>query len=160
MAKSKPPIKKKYIESPERLWELFCEYVQHEKNSPMIKREYVGKDGDPVDTKLQVPITFEGFECWLADQEIISDLGDYSKNRENRYESYSPIITRIRNNCFVQNFKGASVGLFNANIIAKKLGLAEKVDQTVSQNVQILSFNPLVDAPSSNNIPKKDSGAN
>jgi hypothetical protein len=38
---------------------------------------------------------------------------------------------RIRQNCFVQNFKGASVGLFNANIIAKKLGLIEKSQTTI-----------------------------
>ena len=145
MAKTKPPIKKKYIETPKRLWDLFCEFVEHERNNPMMKREYVGKDGDPVDTALQVPITFEAFECWLADIGIISNLGDYAKNKDNRYESYAPIITRIRNNCFAQNFKGAAVGLFNANIIAKKLGLAEKIDQNINQNVQILSFNPLVD---------------
>ena len=120
--------KPKYIESPERLWELFTQYVEHERKSPLFKREYVGKDGVEVDTPLQVPITFEGFECYLWDLGIINDLGDYSKNDDNRYKDYAPIITRIRQNCFVQNFKGASVGLFNPNIIAKKLGLIDKTE--------------------------------
>lgn len=123
--------KHKYIESPEKLWRLFTEYVKHESNSPLYKREYVGKDGEEKDTPLQVPITFEGFECYLADNDIIQDLGDYSKDKDNRYKEYAPIITRIRNNCFVQNFKGAAVGLFNANLIAKKLGLIEKVQNTI-----------------------------
>lgn len=120
--------KHKYIETPERMWELFCEYVKHESENPYYKVEYVGKDGDMVRTPLQVPITFEGFECYVADQNIINDLGDYSKNDDGRYSEYAPIITRIRNNCFSQNFKGAAVGLFNANLIAKKLGLVDKKD--------------------------------
>lgn len=154
MAKSKPPTKQKYIETPEKLWELFCAYVEHERKSPMFKREYVGKDGEPVDTALQVPIIFEGFECWLADQGIISDLGDYSSNKGGAYDSYSTIITRIRNNCFSQNFKGAAVGLFNANLIAKKLGLADKIDQTINSNVSILSVDPLDDSKDSSNKTK------
>lgn len=122
--------KPKYIESPQTLWDLFVKYVEHEKNSPMYKVEYVGKDGREVRTPLEVPITFEGFECYLADQNIINDLGDYSKNDNGRYSDYAPIITRIRANCFTHNYKGAAVGLFNANIVAKKLGLAAKIEQT------------------------------
>jgi len=124
--RSKPPIKEKYIESPSKLWLLFKEYVLFEFNNPMYKVEYVGKDGRIERTPLETPITFEGFECYLADKDIINDLGDYASNKGGAYESYSTIITRITKNCFVHNFKGASVGLFNPNIIAKKLGLVEK----------------------------------
>jgi len=122
---------KKYIESPDKLKELFEEYVKHEAMSPMFKVEYVGKEGERVNTPLQVPITFEGFECYLADRGIIQDLGDYASNKDNNYSEFSTIITHIRRHCFVQNFKGASVGLFNANIIAKKLGLIEKSQTTI-----------------------------
>jgi hypothetical protein len=123
--------KHKYIETPEKMWEYFLAYVEHENKNPMVKREYVGKDGNEVNTPLQVPITFEGFECYLADNNIIEDLGKYSANTDNAYTEYVTIISRIRKNCFVQNFKGASVGLFNANIIAKKLGLIEKSQTTI-----------------------------
>ena len=115
----------KDIKTPEILWNLFCDYVEHEKKSPLYRRDYVGKDGEEKDTPLQVPITFEGFECYLWDNGIISDLKDYASNKDERYTEFAPIITRIRQNCFVQNFKGASVGLFNANLIARKLGLVE-----------------------------------
>lgn len=131
--------KGKYIETPERLWELFLNYVEHERNSPLYKREYVGKDGEEKDTPLQVPITFEGFECYVSDLDIIQDLGDYSNVKNESYASYRPIITRITKNCFVQNFKGASVGLFNPNLIAKKLGLIDK------SQTQIISEQPLFD---------------
>jgi hypothetical protein len=137
MAGRTPPIKQKYIKTPEYLWELFCNYVQHERGNPMFKVEYVGKEGDKVNTPLQVPITFEGFECWLADEGIIQDLGDYSKNDDNRYKTYASIITRIQNNCFAQNFKGAAVGLFNANLIAKKLGLVEKKQTELTGSINM-----------------------
>lgn len=127
--------KHKYIKTPEKLWELFESYVLHEKQNPMYKTEYVGKDGRTELTPLETPITFEGFECYLMDIGIIGDLGDYASNKNEKYSEYSTIITRIRKNCFVHNFRGASVGLFNANIIAKKLGLSEKVEtqQTIIQ---------------------------
>ena len=119
------------IETPEKMWEYFEDYVLHEANNPMIKVEYVGKDGRIEKTPLETPITFEGFECFLADKKIINDLGDYSSNKDGRYNEYATIITRIQKNCFVHNFKGAAVGLFNPNLIAKKLGLIDRVQNTI-----------------------------
>jgi len=127
--------KHKYIETPERLMQLFKEYVLHERDNPMYKREYVGRDGQEKDTPLETPITFEGFECYLAELEIINDLGDYSSNKDGRYTEYATIITRIQKNCYVHNFKGASVGLFNASIIARKLGLKEQTEVSGSLNI-------------------------
>jgi hypothetical protein len=131
--------KHKYIESPEKMWELFCEYVKHESEHPMSKVDYVGKDGKEVETKLETPITFDGFECYLADKGVINDLGHYTQNLDNRYAEYVPIVTRIQKNCFVHNFKGAAVGLFNPNLIARKLGLTEKTENT-NRNIEIPLF--------------------
>ena len=129
--------KHKYIETPEKLWKLFLDYIEHERSNPMYKVEYVGKDSNQVKTPLETPITFEGFECYLQDQNIINDLGNYSSNLNNAYEQYLPIITRVKQNCFVHNFKGASVGLFNANIIARKLGLVDKKETEVKGALSI-----------------------
>ena len=120
----------KYIESPEKLLEYFKDYVKHEFANPMTKREYVGRDGVPVDKPLETPITFDGFECYLADKEIINDLGDYVSNKGDKYGDYSTIITRIQKNCYVHNYKGAAVGLFNPSLIARKLGLTDKQEVT------------------------------
>ena len=131
--------KHKYIETPEKMWELFQEYVDNERRNPLYKREYVGKDGNEVDTPLQVPITFEGFECYLQDKDIIEHLSDYAANKDDKYKDYSTIITRIRQNCFVQNFKGASVGLFNANLIARKIGLKEQTETELHAKVETIT---------------------
>lgn len=122
------PFGTKYIETPEILWEHFEAYVNSEAKNPMYKVEYVGKDGEQVNTPLQVPITFEGFECYLFKEGIINDLGDYESNKDGRYADYTTIIKVIRTHCFSQNFKGAAVGLFNATLISRKLGLADKTD--------------------------------
>jgi hypothetical protein len=128
----------KNIKTPEILWKLFEDYVKHEAENPMHKVEYVGKEGRVERTPLETPITFMGFECWLWDNQYINDLGDYQKNTDGRYTEYAPIITRITQNCYVHNFKGASVGIFNANIIARKLGLTEK--QEVSQTTHTINL--------------------
>lgn len=124
--------KPKYIETPDRLWELFCQYVKHERDNPMRKVEYVGRNGDKMLTPLETPITFEGFECYLSDNDYIHGLNDYRANTDGRYSEYANIITRIQSNCFVHNFKGAAVGLFNPNLIARKLGIAENTNSTVN----------------------------
>ena len=133
--------KHEYIETPEKLMQLFKDYVLHELKNPMYKREYVGKDGEEKDTPLQTPITFEGFECYLSELEIIEDIGDYSSNKDGRYGEYATIITRIQKNCYVHNFKGAAVGLFNPSLIARKLGLTDK-SEVVHKEQPLFPDNP------------------
>ncbi len=127
----------KNIESPELLWDLFTQYVKHEAENPMYKIEYVGREGNKETTPLPVPIIWEGFECWMADNNYMQDMKDYASNKEERYTDFAPVVTRIRNNCFANNFKGAAVGLFSANLIARKLGLVEKQQQEVVSELKV-----------------------
>ena len=126
-----PPRKQKYIPSPEHLWQYFLDYVKAEAENPWLKVDYVGQKAEKVIIPLATPITFEGFECYLWSLDIISDLGQYSANREGRYSSYVPIIKNIKQHCYVQNFRGAAAGAFNANLIARKLGIKDQVDSEV-----------------------------
>ena len=131
--------KHKYIKSPEELWGFFCDYIEHERSNPMQKTEYIGQNAIKVTLDLETPITFEGFECYLFKMDIISDLGDYAKNKDNAYSEYPPIIKQIKSFCFTNNFKGASVGLFNASLIARKLGLTDKTSVDLSGTVETTS---------------------
>ena len=56
----------KNIDSPEQLHELFKAYCREIELNPRVKVEYVGKDGNYVETPLRVPYTLEGFKdyCW------------------------------------------------------------------------------------------------
>jgi len=126
-----PPRKQKYIATPEILWQYFLDYVTHEADNPWLKIDYVGQQANKVIIPLATPITFEGFECYLWGLDIIDDLGSYSANRDGRYSSYVPIIKQIRHHCYVQNFRGAAAGAFNANLIARKLGIKDQVDSAI-----------------------------
>jgi hypothetical protein len=125
-------MKPKLIETPERLLELFKEYVKHESENPMHRIDYVGKEGKQVKTPLETPVTFDGFEVYLFQNGIISDLGHYSRNKDSRYSEYVPIIAYIRKHCYIHNFKGAAVKLFDPNLIARKLGIKESTDVTTN----------------------------
>jgi hypothetical protein len=50
--------KHKYIETPEKTWELFEDYAKDTKGNPRIKVEYVGKDGERVNTPLETTYNY------------------------------------------------------------------------------------------------------
>lgn len=137
MAKQNPPIKQKYIETPEKLWELFIAYEAHVKANPKIREDFVGKDATMVERKLERPLTFVGFECYLHEQDVVSNLSSYEANADNSYVSYLPILTRIKQFIETDQFEGATVGIYNHNIIARKLGLVDKQESKVESNIQI-----------------------
>ena len=73
------------------------------------------------------PLTWAGFDAWLALNEgFLNGTTEYKANRNGSYDGYSNIIRTIGNIIFAQKFEGAAVGLYNANIISRDLGLAEK----------------------------------
>ena len=126
--------KTKYIKTPEQLWELFEKY-QDSLQILKIPQSHV-KLG-VVYLEVKEPMTFEGFECWLADNDIIQDLGHYSANTDSSYEAYRTIITRIRKNIYSHNFNRAAVGLYKENLIARQLGMADKVQESGDKQITV-----------------------
>lgn len=122
--------KPKYIETPEKLLEHFANYVKWAKDNPRKKEDYVGKDAMRVYRELERPLTWVGFECWLFENGIVSNLSSYEANADNSYDAYLPIISRIKQCIETDQFEGATVGQYNHNIIARKLGLIEKTENT------------------------------
>lgn len=118
--------KPKYIESPEKLAEYFQSYVEWTNKNPVLKEDYVGKDADRVERQLKRPLSWVGFEVWLYKGGIISDLNDYEQNTNNSYTDYQPIIRAIKKIIETDQFDGATVGIYQQNIIARKLGLVDK----------------------------------
>ena len=126
--------KTKYIKTPEQLWELFEKY-QESLQILKIPQSHV-KLG-VVYLEVKEPMTFEGFECWLADNDIIQDLSHYSANTDSSYEAYRTIITRIRKNIYSHNFNRAAVGLYKENLIARQLGMADKVQESGDKQITV-----------------------
>jgi hypothetical protein len=121
----------KYIESPEKLKEYFLAYQKETKSNPFVVKDWVGKDATDVYREKERPFTIEGFECWLADNDIIEDLGDYLKNKDNRYEDYAPICSYIKKQTRKDQIEGGMAGIYNPSITQRLNNLVEKTQNDV-----------------------------
>jgi hypothetical protein len=123
----------KAIESPEKLWELFQEFRVYVETNPFKEHDFVGKDATEVNRKKQRPVSWIGFEGWLAKQRILVHLGHYEQNTDEAYTDYLPIIHAIKKICSADIVEGAMAGIYNHNLAARLEGLADKkeVDKTV-----------------------------
>lgn len=131
--------KHKYIETPDKMWELFEQYVLDTKKTPKFENILIQKTGDIVQVPRERPISFIGFENWLYKNAIISQLRSYEQNDNDSYKEYLPIITRIKAFIYEDKADGATVGIFNSSIVARELGLTDKqeIESKVTQTTKI-----------------------
>ena len=135
--------KEKIFSTPEILWDAACQYFQWCLDNPLmeavviskgirkvVKDEESGEDKAIVEYLIDVPkmraMTVIGL-CIFLDISTQTFL-DYYNNKEDAYEGYLVVTTRIKEIIRSQKFEGAAAGFLNANIIARDLGLAEKKD--------------------------------
>ena len=123
----------KYIETPEKMWELFEQYKAQTKSNPILVQDFVGKDGDEVYRRKERPLTVDGFECWCYDNDIISDLSNYFANSDNKYSDYSTICSRIRKAVRNDQIEGGMSGIYNPSITQRLNGLTDKSEMTVKE---------------------------
>lgn len=122
--------KHKYIETPEKMWELFQEYRNNLKPRAVEKATPKG-----VLVEMHTPpLTLEGFENYVFELGVINDLGDYFSNKNNAYDEYSTICSRIRKFIRQDQIEGGMVGQYNASITQRLNGLTEKTDVTTNGN--------------------------
>ena len=107
------------------MWAHFVEYREHIQSSPRTKVEYVGKDGDRVETPLRVPLTIEGFENYVYEKYSMN-IHDYLYSKDERYIPFSTICTRIKSVIRQDQIEGGMVGQYNASITQRLNGLADK----------------------------------
>lgn len=111
----------KLFADPNSLWEAACEYFDWCDQNPWIKKDWVGKDGDEVERETQRPYTITGFLLYCDANENY-----WNQFKKADHEGFSWVITRIEDVIRTLKFEGAAVGAFNANIISRDLGLADK----------------------------------
>lgn len=118
----------KYIESPEKMWELFCAYRESAKSKPILVQDFVGKDGQEVKRERERPLTLEGFENYCFENKIINDLGDYFSNNDKRYTEFATICRAIKRIIREDQISGGMAGIYNPSITQRLNGLVEKTD--------------------------------
>jgi hypothetical protein len=109
--------------SPEILEKKAFEYFKWVDENPIISKKTTTSDKGTFvnEDTLQRPYTWEGLYIFLD----IESIDGYRKKNE-----FFGIITRIDRIIRTQKFEGATAGIFNANIIARDLGLKDQSDIT------------------------------
>jgi endonuclease IV len=123
----------KYIETPEKMWELFESYRNKVKENPRIVYEFVGRDGNEVQKKLERPLTLEGFENYVAEIGVISDLGHYFANTDDRYTDYCTICSRIKKTIRQDQIEGGMVGQYNPSITQRLNNLVDRQQHDIKE---------------------------
>lgn len=139
----------KNIETPDKMWGYFLAYKAEIKNNPIIgveqkrgnsvlpkdiskiEKDTLNKILNPVvQLPIQRPLTMEGFENWLEDNEITSNLSNYLANSNNSYSEFSSVCSRIRRNIRQDQIEGGMAGIYNPSITQRLNALVDKSEVT------------------------------
>lgn len=132
------------IESPEKLWSLFQEYVADlkEKENDWLKVQYVGKEATRVQDAFKLPLTIEGFKRYCWDIEI-GCIDHYLKNTNNEYEEFCLICSRIKNTIRENQIIGGVIGVFNPSITQRLNNIHENIKTEHSGEIKGISLSTL-----------------
>lgn len=123
--------------TPDNFWNEAINYFEWISERVWNKKDPI-KSGDMagtlIDVPTQTPMSIESF-CIYADISI--DTFRNYESKEGNYKDFFEVTTRIRTIIESQQFEGATVGAFNPNIIARKLGLQENTSTTLKGGIQI-----------------------
>lgn len=108
------------------MWEYFLAYKNEVKSNPRKKMVFGGKDFNSDFELLERPLTIEGFENYLADNNILQDASHYFANTNGDYKEYCTICTRIRKAIRQDQIEGGMVGQYNPSITQRLNNLVEK----------------------------------
>jgi hypothetical protein len=131
---------KKYIETPEKLLELFIEYKVQVKSNPRLKHVFVGKEGHSTYEELERPLTMEGFENYVCDKGLNTELSHYFSNKDGRYSDYVAVCSRIRQNIRQDQIEGGMVGQYNASITQRLNGLKDQSEIELKKEPRVFNI--------------------
>ena len=124
-----PPLKQKYIETPEKLLEYWEEYKLWTIQNPIKVQDFVGKDGDEVFRLRQRPLTQQRFETWAKNNHNVT-IGNYFDNKDGAYDAYYAVCSHIIKERTADQIEGGMVGIYNPSITQRLNNLKEKTEQT------------------------------
>ena len=116
----------KIFSTPEILWEAAVEYFEATKKRRRYIHEVHGKDAVRCDIEKEIPFTKEGLYLYL-------DIDRETWNKYKERKDFVAVTARVEAIIYQDKFEGATVGQYHHSIIARDLGLSEKVDTTVRE---------------------------
>ena len=119
-------------ETAEQLAEIAGQYFQWVIDNPFLEEKAFSYQGEVTKEKVEVqrPFTLTAF-CLYA------GITDESFRNYDKIEELAPVCKAIRSVVDNQKFEGAAANLFNANIISRDLGLADKQNVEHSGHAEI-----------------------
>lgn len=132
-------MKHKYIETPEKMYELFEGYKASLKPREIQKATAAG-----VKSEWHIPpLTMEGFDVYVMTSEGIESKGveQYFSNRDERYNEYVGICSRIKREIRNDQIEGGMVGQFNPSITQRLNSLTEKTENTNTHEIKEIKIN-------------------
>ena len=126
----------KIFQTPEMMLEACYEYFEHQSKQTWNRVDFKGKDSKEVKIPTSSPFTLAGLCIFLG-----VNTKYFTEFEKDCSKGFSEVITHIREIIFTQKFEGAAVGTYNANIIARDLGLVDKADLTTKgEKINVISL--------------------
>lgn len=123
--------RKKYIETPEIMWEHFQKYRKETKSRKRIIQKATGRG--VMNQEMEIPLTIEGFSNWLFENNITSNLHDYLANTRGAYDNFSSICKRIREIVRQDQIEGGMCGQYNPSITQRLNNLVDKQETVIKE---------------------------
>jgi hypothetical protein len=114
--------------TPSEMWGLFLQYVEDTKANPILKHEFVGKNGDSVERKLERPLTMDGFENFIYRCKLGTRLDHHFGNTNGAYEKYKDVCAQIKRVIRQDQIEGGMAMIYNPSITQRLNGLVEKTE--------------------------------
>jgi hypothetical protein len=127
----------KIFATPKLLWEAACEYFEWCENNPFIEVKPMsvshgmnaGSSIEMVEVPVKRPFTLHGL-CLYLD----CGLAYFRQFKSTSQQDFSTVLEQIEQTIYDQKFSGAAAGFFNANIIARDLGLKDTTDVNLNDS--------------------------
>ena len=132
------------FKSPDELWNAACEYFEWVQTNPLYEDKVNFHQGQAVHElvpKMRA-MTIQALTFFL-------DISDETWANYCKLPDFIGITTQIKKVIYSQKFEGAAADMLNANIIARELGLSDKVqNEHTGANGTVLTapvfnFNPI-----------------
>ena len=123
--KRKSSGRKRTFKNPKEIWELACDYFAYIDSNPFV----IKGSGNKIKEKKQRPYTIEGL---CVHMNIVKTTWYKYKSElpedDPQKALFEEICEYIDQIIYDQKFSGAAIGEFHHQIIARSIGLVEKVD--------------------------------
>jgi len=135
----------KIFKTPDIMFEAACEYFQWCEDNPLNKA-IVYQGVVTGQESLLRAMTIKGLCIFLHVNSVYFNKFESELNKEtDEGKDFCKVINAIKEIIEIQKFEGASAGLLNPNIIARDLGLSDKINQEVTGKdggpVEVNTFN-------------------